>query len=1141
MGQVTSMPFDPASADLSGLTVIEASAGTGKTHAIQKLVTRLVREGVPMPRMLLMSFTNAAAAELSQRVRAELQQALQSCGPAASAERLLLQRALGDFDRACISTIHGFCQRMLVEHAMEAGVHGLQGWSLQTDETEARRRVCGDAWAALVAPSAELAAAVGPFRGVTGGLRKALERRRETERVLAADFAAAQREVDRALASLRDRSMQDALIVVRDNFNKDAKEPAGEVLAAIAPGGHLGGELAKAIDSLLDPRNMRKSVPVAAAKARAANALLGSGSWTEACTRLQRLGDAIAALGQAAIDTVVRDALRRLLEHRSIARTVTFDDLITRLRDAVTDPSGAMGAALRERFEVVIVDEVQDTDPAQAQILRAAFAQSPEHRLILVGDPKQSIYAFRNADVDAYMALRGLSRKPPYRLDVSHRSDRALIDCVQRLYAVPSPFLRQDIPAMAVRSAHPQPRIHGPAGAAPGLALHVAATTDVEAMLDLTARAIAADLRFGWRIQEMREGRAVSRDLVPGDIAVLCHQHWQGRRIADGLQALGVPVVIMDRQGVLQSRAAQGVLGLLAAMSRPWHRATALGALAGACTGLRGKDAVEAPDVWVRRLRQATDRFERQGVGAALRWLVREVGPEHGRRATLEAPGGERLATDFDHVLEELEKAQCSGAATPHALAAWLAQRVHDDAPEDETARCRALGGLDAVQVMTLHGSKGLTFGVTWLPTFMVTPRADDHDGAEARRLLYVGLTRARHVTRAVWMANEQAFASPLAQLLHARDQADPERIADDVQRQLADAGRARADLEGLAAASDGAMAVLPLEVTDLAPAVPADAPTLAPARVMPSVPERAVMLSFTSLSGVKKLADTEVQERDVDAVSAPQRAGPPTPVTGMDAALRAVGVSGAALGTLVHDALAEAEAFGGLAVGADPGPLHEALRRHAVGLPIRSDASLQALAAALQQALSADTGRPEIATVSEVATAPDHCLRELDVAVPWCGAPAALAQVLAMEGAPWSERVARLLGRGEARQRLGSLVGSIDLAVERGGQWFIYDYKTNFVGEVAADYGPASLDMAMAAELYPLQAALYAVMLSRWLAARGWTPRGKPVIGGVAYLFLRGMDPAAGSQGTWTWQPSEGLLQALDALLPGRQEGGPR
>ena len=104
---------------------------------------------------------------------------------------------------------------------------------------------------------------------------------------------------------------------------------------------------------------------------------------------------------------------------------------------------------------------------------------------------------------------------------------------------------------------------------------------------------------------------------------------------------------------------------------------------------------------------------------------------------------------------------------------------------------------------------------------------------------------------------------------------------------------------------------------------------------------------------------------------------------------------------------------------------------------------------------------------------------------------------------------------------------------MESGGQWFIYDYKTNFAGDQAAAYAPDALHHAMADELYPLQAALYSVMLTRWLASRGWKSGTKPIIGGVAYLFLRGMSPDCGSQGTWTWQPSRKLLQAFDAILP--------
>ncbi|NBQ16637.1 MAG: hypothetical protein EBU31_18965, partial [Proteobacteria bacterium] len=336
----------------------------------------------------------------------------------------------------------------------------MQGWTLQTDETEARQRACGDAWAALVAADAVLAAAVSDFTSVTGGLKAALERRSERSRVESADFGASRRKATEMLQALRVPAFISVLDSAKETLIGPAKKAADALLQAMARGGVPDSETGKACADLLSEKQLRKSLSATASKTAQGEAILGSDSWRDcqgACGRLQQ---AIEAVGQSALDTVVRDALRRLLAHRAATRTLVFDDLITRLRDAVLDDSGAMMRALRERFEVVIVDEVQDTDPVQASILQRAFAESPTHRLILVGDPKQSIYAFRNADVDSYVALRNRCTKPWYCLDVSWRSDPALIHGVQHLYAVEQPFLRADIPAMQVRSAYDAPRMH---------------------------------------------------------------------------------------------------------------------------------------------------------------------------------------------------------------------------------------------------------------------------------------------------------------------------------------------------------------------------------------------------------------------------------------------------------------------------------------------------------------------------------------------------------------------------------------------------------------------------------------------------------------------------------------------------------
>ena len=126
-------------------------------------------------------------------------------------------------------------------------------------------------------------------------------------------------------------------------------------------------------------------------------------------------------------------------------------------------------------------------------------------------------------------------------------------------------------------------------------------------------------------------------------------------------------------------------------------------------------------------------------------------------------------------------------------------------------------------------------------------------------------------------------------------------------------------------------------------------------------------------------------------------------------------------------------------------------------------------------------------------------------------------------------------MSRMGERELRGLLVGNLDLAVQRGGRWFIYDYKTNDLGGDPDAYRPEALHEAMAGALYPLQAAIYATMLARWARVRDGGAGGlQGRIGGVAYLFVRGMDPSTGSLGTWTWEPSARLVQAMNDVLPG-------
>jgi exodeoxyribonuclease V beta subunit len=338
-------PFDICGPLPRGVTVLEASAGTGKTYTIAALAARYVAEGTPLERLLLVTFTRMATGELRERVRerlvsveAGLAAALAGVHedadpvvrllaegdlPTVEQRRARLERALSDFDAATIATTHGFCQEVL------------SGLGLQGDM---------EAGAAVVEDISDLLAEV-----------------------------------------------VDDLYVRRFHRHGQPQFPRAEALAIARI----------AIENPAAPIEPEDAGP-----------------------------DSIAAM-RVRLAKAAREELERRKRRLGI---LTYDDLLTRLEGALTGPSGPANARrLRERYRVVLVDEFQDTDPVQWAIMREAFGGG-DTTLVLIGDPKQAIYAFRGADVYAYLeAARAAGSGAT--LDVNWRSDQRLLDAYDALFA----------------------------------------------------------------------------------------------------------------------------------------------------------------------------------------------------------------------------------------------------------------------------------------------------------------------------------------------------------------------------------------------------------------------------------------------------------------------------------------------------------------------------------------------------------------------------------------------------------------------------------------------------------------------------------------------------------------------------------
>ena len=1114
-------PFNVCGELPTGTTVLEASAGTGKTFTIAALAARYVAEGhAQLGELMLVTFGRAATQELRGRVRERLVTAARALADPTAARagsddlaRLLanaddaevttrrkrLTTALADFDAATIATTHAFSSQMLVGLGM-AG-------SFEPD-------------AMFVEDIGDLVAEV------AGDLYLRRWGRPDADPPLLS--------YDGALS-----------------------------LARIAVGDR---------HAVIEPRDAEPD----------SNAAV-------------RVGLATAV--RAEVDR--RQRQRRLRD---------YDDLLTRLRDALVDAEHAAAALarIRSRYRVVMVDEFQDTDPVQWQILQTAF--HGHVTLVLIGDPKQAIYAFRGGDVVTYLAAREAASSEA-TLGTNWRSDEALLDGLGHVFAGAA-LGDPGIVVRPVASAHPSRRLAGAPVAAPvrvrALSRAVfgedmAAAPKVGDVRPAVARDVAAEtvrlLDSGAKL-DLADG---SRPVAAGDIAVLVHTNDQATMVHQALQDCGVPAVLTGAVNVFGTPMAQEWVVLLEALEQPHRstraRAAALGRFVGWDVARLATASDDELDELGAQLSEWSSLLARRGVPALL-----EKATADGRllERLLAHPQGERQLTDLRHIGEALHTAAVAEQLGVSALVEWLHRRICDAREKrDQEERSRRLeSDAAAVQVVTVHRSKGLEFPVVFVPygwdrwtqgadypRFHEAdsvrridlggkggPGFDEHcaidaaeQAGESLRLLYVALTRAECQVVAWWAPSTATACAPLHRLLFGAF-APGEEPAAKVALQSDDVVRKR--LDELAANAGGTVAVEPV----LAPAklVHWSPPRQPPATLQAASFDRAVdsawrRTSYTRLTAAAhesapgvgsepeepSLADEPADgEPAAESDAAGVDQGLPSPMAGLP--------SGAGFGIVVHSVLERVDASAAVLRA-------ELVERSTEVLAGRLTASYTAeeLGAALQPALETPLG-PLAGGVRLSDVAPQDRLAEMDFELPLAGGDdpvetsatvAAVADLLRRRlrpDDPFAAYPDRLTRAGvEHRQLRGYLTGSLDAVLRLGdddgqSRYLVVDYKTNWLGARAGEplttghYRPAALLAEMISSDYPLQLLLYLVALHRYLRWRqpGYDPAVH--LGGVLYLYVRGMcGPATPVDeghpaGVFSWSPPAALVIALSDLLDG-------
>ena len=1116
----------------TGTTVLEASAGTGKTYTIAALVARYVAEGqAELPQLMVVTFGRMATDELRVRVRERLvgleTQLAAALGltppglvvpePDAVASLLIdvdpaeqtarherISRALADFDTATIATTHEFCQRMLDDLG-----------------------VLGDP---------------------------------EPDAVFVEHLAELTEEVARDVY-----------------LRRYAAAPTNTLTYADAV--RLADDVVRAGPIRLVPE---------------------LGAESRADERVEFAHEVIA------------EVRRR----KARARYRTYDDMLTRLRAALADERyGALAAErLRERFHVVLVDEFQDTDPIQWDILRRAFHG---HRtLVVIGDPKQAIYAFRGADVNSYLQVAREASQIA-TLGTCYRSDRALLNGLDLLMG----GARLGDPAIVVRpvgSAHPVRRLTG-AGAPVRVRVlprKLEGQEYVQRLRDRVATDLVAEisqlLGSGARLEL---AGAEPRPVGAGDLAVLVRRNVAGEQIRDALAAAGIPAVLHGSDSVFSSAAAKDWLRLLQALEQPRQQLVREACLT-SLVGWTFPQLARADEQALADLSYDFRRWSRtlahRGVAALLEALGTDTDLS-GR--VLSQPDGERLLTDLRHIAQRLHAVMSGQQLGAAGLREWLAEAIDAAATDDVTEGLRRLAtDAAAVQILTLHRSKGLQFPIVYLPeAWDCFVPSDDrgsvlrlHEWAEQERtgqglgeevldvggkfaagraerlrqalaeeagehlrLYYVGFTRAQCQVVTWWADSRNTPTSALH-----RYWARGGRSGDVEPAYPVDLGPADWPLPRSAPPGDPSAEQLSIEQVASHGATPQPSVGATPAALdvrhfTRELDTRWRRTSYSALtaaahglpSAAGVTSEPELLKEDDESLLGPDQTaqGPaePTPASDLAGTLPSpMGElpAGADFGTAVHGVLELLDPTGDDLAAATLAATTEAL----ASLP-HGALTPEQLATALLPCLRTPLG-PLADDLTLAELHPRDRLSELVFELPLAGGDRPRADVRLADLAPLLTRHLSaddpLAGYPEllthpplADESLrGYLTGSIDAVLRVGPaerrRYLVVDYKTNWLGRggpgelTVAEYSPASMAAAMTAAHYPLQALLYQVALHRLLRWRqpGYDP--EVHLGGVLYLFLRGMagpDTPRTNEvpyGVFSWRPPAALITELSDLL---------
>jgi len=1155
--------FNPINTELQqGINLLEASAGTGKTYAIAMLALRfIVEKELAIDQLLIVTFTKAATKELKERVRARLVEAkhflagqenntevdpniiqwaedlYSQTGISAELAIQRLNQALLSIDQAGIFTIHGFCQRLLKEHALESGQMFDVELSDQVDTV--REQLIDDFWRTEIYPrnAWEVALLCHEFK-TPDALVSSLGKLSSQQIVLpdCEDLDSLLKQIHAlsltAQSQLEQQGEQLVAAVKAGYFKKpftdkftDLYQELSEWLSAMQATENNNPRPSDASFSCMTSAVLAKAIRVA---------------HKDKLTFDSAIFDALAEQ-VSKVSLVLRRLLAQTLQEKLDTRLqqlniMSHDSLITRTAEALLSEAGdLLVSAINKQYHIALIDEFQDTDQTQWTIFSRLFAD-PEQSLYLIGDPKQAIYKFRGADIHTYLVAKQQA-KQQYTLGNNWRSHPDLVHAINQLFLLrPQPFIFSDLafnPVTPALTAAQGGLLMNGRLLAP-LALWQLAKSDTEnsywtagKAADVLKIAISDEilqlLASATLVKEQSE-----RALQPADIAILVRTNSQAKLYQDALKEAGIPAVLNSNESVFNSTQATDLFTLLQSLANPGDFQRLKQALTLSWFALDGQQLQQLLinenqlSAWLERFQNYHQLWQKKGF---MYMMLRLLSAESVYINIAKNKHAERHITNLQQLVELVQQASLDEHLGLYKTIAWLGLAISKQSNTDEQ-QLRLESDADAVKIVTMHRSKGLEYSVVFCPylwsrkdrlkneKYLLSCHTDagmitdlgsvdfekhraiaiEEELAEDLRLMYVALTRAQYRCYLPWVnerSQKQANHSAFAYLLGGVDDFSG-----------LDFSGQQAALQALAEKYPTSFSYTQIENNQVLHGhYQADKSNN---QLVAHSHKRHLystwqMSSYTALS---YLSLHDAPELPLDKAEEPQNLIQTTEQPRLP--------KGAHTGNVLHDLL-EKSRFSDLAQQVDISEQRNATCQR-YGLKTEHPEMIDEI---LYHAVSTPLNPKDN----------DFCLANLDERCCLKELPFYL-RVTELE----TEQINFILQENPTFQSLshkqmqGFLTGFIDLIFTYQGRYYVLDYKSNALN----DYQTPSLITAMREHNYGLQYWIYSVVLHRYLQNRLTDYNYTEHFGGVRYLFLRGMQADVAMSGVFSELPDEAILNEL-------------